>query len=206
MGSAAQIDIAIDSQQTSIVLQEYPNVAGRIQVRSMNRAIVATRTLMAKEMARDTGLKSADIKDALRTRQASLSNPTAQLATSSLKRIPLIKFNPRGSEPSRGKGRGVSYRLGGETRRLPSAFIATMPSGHRGVFGRRGKSRLPIDERYGPSLGRVFAKFRPAGLARAQEILDKNLAHELERATEMIRAGVKADENLEVALDDVGTD
>jgi len=30
--------------------------------------------------------------------------------------------------------------------RFPGSFVATMPSGHKGVFKRRGKARLKIDE------------------------------------------------------------
>jgi hypothetical protein len=126
---------------------------------------------------------------------ATYDRPVARMATS-LKRIPLIKFGARGPEPSRGKGRGVSYKLGGQGKqRVPNAFIATMPSGHRGVFVRamgahgplqgslarlaKSGGRLPIRELAGPSLGHVFARYRPEAQGIAAEFFDRNFAREL---------------------------
>jgi len=112
-------------------------------------------------------------------REASASRPEASLGAS-IKRIPLMKFNAKGPVPSRGRGRGVTYRLRGGRGRVENAFIATMKSGHVGVFRRAGKARLGIVELFGPSLGQVFKKFRPAGLARAWEVFQKNFDHELD--------------------------
>ena len=42
---------------------------------------------------------------------------------------------------------GVSYSVNkGKRARLKGAFVATMSTGHKGVFLRRGKARLEIDE------------------------------------------------------------
>lgn len=44
---------------------------------------------------------------------------------------------------------GVTAMLGpGKTTKLKSAFLATMDSGHTGVFFRTSKSRLPIDQAF----------------------------------------------------------
>jgi hypothetical protein len=159
-------------------LKEYPQRVRRALVRALNRAIASGRTVMVREIARDTGLTSKVVRDALPVQEASVNRPEARLAAS-LKRIPLINFGARGPEPSRGRGRGVTYRLRGGRNRVERAFIARMQSQHRGVFVRVGKARLPIRELFGPSLGHVFAKFRPAALARIREAFDKNFAHEL---------------------------
>jgi len=163
-------------------------------VRALNRAIGSARTVMVREIARDIGLKSAAVRDALPVRLATANQPSATLAAS-LTRIPLIQFNARGPEPSRGKGRGVSYKLQGGRNQLPHAFIATMGSGHRGVFARSEtkfmryqkptwkKKRQAIQELFGPSLGHVFAKYHPLGLARAQEAFLTNFDHEMAFAT-----------------------
>jgi hypothetical protein len=157
----------------------------RASVRAMNRAMASARTVMVRAVANDTGLKQKDVRDAIPLTEATYTRFEARIAAS-LKRIPLIKFNARGPEPSRGRGRGVSYRLKGSRGRLPHGFIATMPSGHRGVFERTpGKfmrtkpKRQAIHEKFGPSLGRVFKTHRPAGIARLQEAFMKNFDHEL---------------------------
>lgn len=158
----------------------YPTKAQRAVVRAINRGIVAARTQIARDIARDSGLKVGDVKDAVRQRNATLGSPAARLATG-LTRIPLVKFSARGPEPSRGRGRGVSYKLGtGSRGRVETAFLATMGSGHRGVFKRASKKRLGIVELYGPSLGQVFAKYRAAALERGLEVFTNTLDHELD--------------------------
>jgi len=170
----AQGDQLIAAEQ---YLAEFPEKAQRALLRAMNRSIASGRTVMVREIARDTGLKSKDVRAALVMREAFANRPEASLAAK-LKRLPLIDFRARGPEPSRGKGRGVTYRLQGGKGRVENAFIATMKSEHRGVFKRAGEARLGIVELKGPSLGHVFAKYRPLGLARVQEVFDKNFAHE----------------------------
>jgi hypothetical protein len=161
-------------------LRNYPGGVTRAMVRALNRAIAAGRTQITRDIAADTGLRVSNVRKALSMQEATDSRPEARLATS-LKRIPLINFGARGQYPSRGRGRGVSYRLNGSSGRVPTAFIASMQSGHQGVFVRKAKGRLPIRELFGPSLGHVFAKHRPAALARAQQVFHERLEHELAR-------------------------
>ena len=46
----------------------------------------------------------------------------------------------------------------------------------KGAWGKN----LPMTQLFGPSIGHVFSKFRPQGVARALEVFDKNFDHELE--------------------------
>jgi hypothetical protein len=154
----------------------------RAAARAMNRGILSGQTVMVKAIAADTGMRQKDVRDALVLKEANVNRLEASLAAS-LKRIALVDFDAKGSEPSRGKGRGVSYRLQGSRSRVATAFIATMASGHRGVFTRRGKARLGIRELFGPSLGRVFNKYREPAEQRAVEMFQKNFGHELEVET-----------------------
>jgi hypothetical protein len=169
---------------------------------AMNRAITQGRTVMSREIARDTGLNVGVVRKALPISQATLERAEAAFRAG-FTRIPLIDFKAKGPEPSRGRGRGVSYRLPTGKGRLPDAFLATMESGHRGVFRRAGKAgsrtgrvmgalsqrksrgawspNLPIVELYGPSLGHVFAKYRPMGMARTKEAFDTEFAHQMKR-------------------------
>lgn len=171
------ITISIDDQQLRLDTQGAPDRAARAVVRALNRAIKSGRTVMVREIARDTGLKSSTVREAIPIRPATLGQPSATMSAS-LKRIPLIEFKAKGPEPSRGKGRGVSYNLPSGAGRNPNAFLATMGTGHRGVFKRLTKARLPIIELFGPSLGHVFMKYRALGEARAQEAFVTNFDHE----------------------------
>lgn len=176
----ASITIAVDGvEQVARRFDTASEKVDRAKVRAANRAIGSARTVMVRAIAGDTGLPSRKVREALAFREATHARPSAELSAR-LKRIPLIDFNARGPEPSRGKGRGVRWRLTGSRGHDPKAFIARMRSGHRGVFKRKGTARLGIAELHGPSLGHVFQKHRPAAIARAQEMFAKNMKHELE--------------------------
>lgn len=173
------IDLAITSNtsQTEKALKAYAKRAPVALMRALNRGITGARTVMVREIARDTGMKSKDVRDALTMRLATPDRLQTRLAAS-LKRVPLIDFK------GKSLATGVSFRTrgakrGGVTVRLPSAFIATMSNSHRGIFKRRGRKRLPIKELFGPSLGHVFLKYKPAAVARGRELFQTNLEHEL---------------------------
>lgn len=179
-------------------LREYPSRAQRAIVRALNRGIGAGETLMAREVARDLSMKVSDAKKYMNKSEATMSRPEARLAAS-LKRIPLIKFGARGPMPTRGRGRGVTYRLGQGRGRIEDAFMAKVrfkpKDGEEGetirVFRRKASrmlrksegawsKNLPMYQPTGPSMGHVFAKFRRQGLARAEEVFASTLDHELE--------------------------
>jgi hypothetical protein len=54
-----------------------------------------------------------------------------------------------------------------------------MKSGHRGVYQRSAKTRLPIYELRGPSVMQSFITHRAVAEARAIEMLTTNMASEV---------------------------
>lgn len=167
--------IKLHVRQPRLNLQRLRERSPRAISRALNRSIASGRTFMAREIAKDMGLKVSTVRDRIRLVEARPGQESARLEAS-LKRIPLIDFGARGPEPSRGRGKGVTART--RAKRYPNAFIATMHSGHRGVFRRVVTKRLPIVELFERSIGYVFNKFKPAGMRRAVEQLQKNLQHE----------------------------
>ena len=149
-----------------------------VMARALNRAVVSGTAAMTKAIADDTGLASRYVKREIKVDRAQRTHPVAAIEIVG-RRIPLIAFQARGPEPSRGRGRGVSYRLPTGRGRVGNAFIATMPSGHRGVFKRKAKKRLAIVELKGPSLPHVFEKKFPVFRVAAEASLLKNLASEI---------------------------
>lgn len=80
---------------------------------------------------------------------------------------------PVASFPYRQVKRGVSVAINqGQRKLIKSAFVATMKSGHRGVFRRVGKSRLPIEELFTTRVSDVFNDqgMLPAVLGRTQDV------------------------------------
>lgn len=194
-------DLVLTGQQNhsaARLIQRFKERFPAAIVRALNRSAVSARANMASNVAKDVGLKVGTVRDQITIQEATQAKFLARVAISG-KRIPLIDFNARGPEPSRGRGRGVTARLPGGAGRYPHAFIARMRSGHRGVFQRVGAQsigslgpgasrrrsvgawspNLPIYELRGPSLPKVFTKHMPEGLRHAHESLIKNLRSEI---------------------------
>lgn len=165
-------------RQMNVTLTRGINAAA---ARAINRTLTSERAAIGSDIAKNMGIRVGTVKDAMTIEKATTSAPVGRLLAKG-KRIPRIEFNARGPEPSRGRGRGVSYRGEAGRIRVENAFIATMRTGHRGVFVRRTTKRLPIRELFGPSIAHVFEKLVPNGEARRNEVLVKNLQHEIEFA------------------------
>ena len=169
---------ALDIETLRKDLLELGRQAPIVMARALNRAAVSGQAAMVKVITADTGMAAKNVKREIVIDKASRTRPVVALTIAG-RRIPLIAFSARGPEPSRGRGRGVSYRLPGGRGKIPNAFIATMGSGHRGVFKRKATKRLAIVELRGPSLPHVFEKFLPTFREAAQASLVKNLASEI---------------------------
>lgn len=99
------------------------------------------------------------------------------------KPIQLIKF------PHVATSNGILIRIskGTGTKRIASGFLATMKSGRKGIFMRRGKARLPIDELYTTRLSdsmsnpativSIYSKAYP----KMQATFDKGLIREFKK-------------------------
>jgi hypothetical protein len=123
----------------------------------------------------ETGLKQAVIRERLEIQRASPADLEAVVVVSS-KSIPLIEFGARQTPAGVTTARGQFRK---------SAFLATMRSGHRGVFRRRTKRRLPIREQTGPPLPAVAARAQilksaqAVGQAAFSARLPAEIKHEL---------------------------
>jgi hypothetical protein len=112
----------------------------------------AANVKAASSIARHTGLRSATVKQRLFYDRVNIGDYQTYLR-SSRRLIPLMQFGARQTNP------GVrAARPWGKPQVFKSTFIATMPSGHRGVFRRSGSRSLPIKEMMGPSIHGTFAQ------------------------------------------------
>jgi hypothetical protein len=128
---------------------------------------------------RDAGynLKVSDIKRSLTINRASSGNLNAKVIESG-RPIPLIKYDARQVSS------GVSIDVLNGRKDIANAFIATMPSGHKGVFIRVGKTHEKVTKRArvtwnGLSIKELFGPSVPNGLANEavqgalQELLEQ---------------------------------
>ena len=173
--------VRVDLRGLQLALANVKNGVPRAATRAINRTLVTVRAEAAREIAADIGVPVRQVTPSLPITKATFTTLTGAIVIDDKRRIPLGELNPQGPEPSRGKGQGVSYSLGGSRRRIPTAFLATMKSGHRGVFKRKGTKRLPIQELFGPSIQRVAAKrtILDAVKRLGAATLAKNLQHEV---------------------------
>jgi Prophage minor tail protein Z (GPZ) len=97
------------------------------------------------------GIPSAEIKAAMRIEPATSNHLEADLVVGG-RPIPLVEFHPRQTQT------GTVVQIAGKQEQYAHTFIRTMRTGHRGVFRRKGRARLPITEVYGPSVHGMLAR------------------------------------------------
>jgi hypothetical protein len=169
-----------------IDLKAYPENIGKALIRSLRRAVNSGRSLVARRVASDLGIRASDAREAIATDVVAKGTHEVEGSiAASRTRLPLIRFRARQTR------QGVTYRYGSQRKVFKHAFIAKLKSGHEGVFTRelpserrspRGWTKnLPIKERAGPSIAWVVRRYRQEGLAAAQASFDKTFAHELGR-------------------------
>jgi hypothetical protein len=186
--SASWFSVQLDTSAAVSAFEALGWKANIAVSRALNRTATSERAALSRAIASDMGLNVGTVKDAISIEQATAGRLSVRIVAKG-KRIPLIDFKAKGPEPSRGRGRGVVAKLPGGRGQYAHAFIATMRSGHRGVFQRvpngsrhgaaPNRSQLPIYELFGPSIVKVFEKQVPVGEARRTDLLLQNVQHEL---------------------------
>jgi hypothetical protein len=171
----ATIHAILSTAQWTRAIQTMGQKAPIAMNRALNRTATSVRAAVAPVIARDIGLKVGWVKDELKIHKSSVQRLRASVSVRGA-RVPLIQL--MGPEPSRGKGTGVRYRTSTGRGHIRDAFIGTMRSGHRGVYKRTSKARLPIQELFGVSLPFVFHKHLEFGMKQSEELLAKNIERE----------------------------
>jgi len=176
------------------------DVEEKATVSALNRTATTVRAAAVREIrAEYPGLKAGAIRDELKITRARRDQLEA-IITLKGDRIPLIDFSARQTK------KGVSVQIKRGRKLIPHAFIATMKSGHKGVFVRvksvkplvfrfgpgsrltQKKNDLPIAELSSLSLPRAFVnKNVQAVLKRlAAETFSKNFAAELSYRSSLV--------------------
>lgn len=129
---------------------------------AVNATSRKTRSTMAKEVGKELATTQKAIKTTIAiTKKATNAtrNPTAVVTQKKSGRVPLRDFKARQNKS------GVTYKISKTKGRksIPGAFQGPRPgvmkASWRGrVFKRSGKSRLPIQQLFGPSPWGVFVK------------------------------------------------
>lgn len=136
--------------------------AGRM---ALNRMAQMSRTQASTLVRERYNVKKMDVDPHMRTRNADVKNLQSKLVVSGRK-IRLEKFGAKGAiPPNKGRRRksgstGVSVEVvRGRRRILAGSFRTYIKAGNKsvsGVFMRKGKERLPIEQKYGPGVQQMF--------------------------------------------------
>jgi hypothetical protein len=182
------ITIKVDTSSVEAGLAALGSDSPLAVARALNRTAANVVTVMVRKVAGEMRLTQKHVRDRVTVIKTGGGKITRIYASN--QPTPLVLFKPTGNDPSRGRGRGVTART--KTRRYPKAFFATMDSGHRGVFEYIGSptrnrrspgawgDNLRIRELREASVASVWIHHSAEGQKRGDEMLPKNLAHEIQ--------------------------
>jgi len=158
------IEIKLDERsfkEAARILRAVPRAVPRVFRRAINRTVDMAATDLKRRVGAQITAKKGEIAKSISKKKATHANLSGSLGAKPF-RPGLLAFP--GTKQTK---HGVSYRISRTAgrKRIEHGFIATMPSGHRGVFARGAPSRLPIREARGPSIWKVITD--TAGLLKA---------------------------------------
>lgn len=176
-----EIQVTYDARELSVWLNSVNRkLLTRAVGSALNHTISQVKTQANRLIREEIKLKSKDINNRLVIVRANSSKGAwmqlqARMKVSG-KPVPLISYGARQT-----KG-GVVVRVKNKRTVLKHAFIARMRSGHQGVFVRKGKKRLPIQELYSTRVSDVFNNngFMPKLAGFAQEKFLQNFVANLQ--------------------------
>lgn len=161
----------------------------RAAARSLNRAITSLRAEAARKVTATLNVKASVVKDAVVLGKANASEALTEMkATINItgRPIPLFEFVTKIDRVNTGAGPRqevyVKVIKGRPAKLVYNAFVATMSSGHEGVFKRVGSERLPIQEKFTTSVTDIFKNEQIVRdlLAYGREKFSDNFEHELQ--------------------------
>lgn len=168
-------------------LRDVKNGMDRAMKAAVRRTATTMRSRVGKAVAGYLNVKQKDVKNTVTVRDRGDAGSEVKITG---KRIPLIKFGAKWNR--RNAGATYQIRRGGARTTAPGTFIrARRKSGKEAVFIRPGKARTPIWERFGPSVPHVapdVPEIKRLMEGGASEILDKNLASQVDRLLKRSRA------------------
>lgn len=180
---AMGIKVSTDTAKLSRQLEDRLLKRGpRAAVAGINRVARGAFTLSVREIQADIGASSQkSIRRNLTVKSANVTQQEALITASSSKnqRIPIYEINPRPRNVTKRRPSG-GVRYGPRNKLIPGSFIAKLQSGRIGVFTRVDAARLPIEEKFGPSVALVFS--RKIILDKVKAYVSERLPGEIARA------------------------
>lgn len=163
------------------ILAGFPGALNKASQSALKRAASSGMSMAAKEVNKQYFLTTGDFKkytSSYQKVQLSDSGTSVNLFFRGY-HVPLIRFKARMGSDGRYHTTVMRSSTGDVLRH---AFKAEMASGHVGLWERVGKPRLPIEEKWGPSVPQMMGaniNLADAVGADIAQKFEKNLDHEV---------------------------
>ncbi|MRN51987.1 phage tail protein [Paenibacillus monticola] len=151
---------------------------------ALNRTSQRLKTESGRKVKETYLVKSKAVTDQVVLRRGSISNLSSELRWKG-GNIPIINFrtNPKVVGGKKPRVLKAAIKRAGGNKKVDGAFIARMSSGHVGIYRRSARSRLPVEELYGPAVPVMLNNPEVVDHLESVAIdeMDKRLEHELNR-------------------------
>lgn len=174
------IDVRVDwktSEVRALLAKLQPPRSHRALSVAVNDTLRQVRRGAVRTVGKESGLKRADVDKAVTIKPYSTAKTLSGTVRGSGAPIALFKFQARQTR------RGVTAKAWGARKTYPGTFVATMRSGHTGVFKRTSSKRLPIKELWGAGVTQTMTEEAIMSSLEelAQERLYANVVRQLNR-------------------------
>jgi len=142
-------------------------------MRALNKTALWVKSQSVKEIAKEKLLKQKIIRNRLQVLKANRKQLIAKVLAS----LHGVKANQMGSMRQTKTGAKAGKR------HFKGAFVATMPSGHTGIYKRKSRRKLPIREVVFPLEPIASSIIKAITNEKAAQKFTKLLAHEIKFAT-----------------------
>lgn len=142
---------------------------------SINKTATASRRSLVNEFKKETGAKKKNIRRLLPIKRADGRNPKKLFAVISIfgKPLSLLALSTQVKK----FGKGLQVKAAKQRRFIQGGFVATMPSGHKGIFKRNpGAKRLSIHELKVKANPEIF---KDEGLSKKEEAKNEKILFKL---------------------------
>ncbi len=121
-----------DLRKVHLMLSDFKGASERVFVRSLNKTLTGVKTDSSTAIRAVITAKKAAVDETFKISKAATGKMTAIIASTG-KPLALIDYSARQTN----KGVSVQVRKDRSRKVVPGAFMATMKSGHKGVFWRK---------------------------------------------------------------------
>jgi hypothetical protein len=125
-------------------------ITARAARRAIDRALVSTRKRVSELIRSQLNIRAKAVNELVVINKAFGGEDGKLQGTLEIRDRPfrLVEFQPRVKRISTSKGMrtGVTVKVKQTRKLVQGGFLATMPSGHEGIFKRKGAGQYPIVE------------------------------------------------------------